>query len=467
MKTDFLWGGATASYQCEGAWKEGGKVESNWDYYMHTRHLAAADTACDHYHHMKEDIELAAKGGHTAYRFSLSWSRIIKNQEGDINPEGIQFYRDLLDTCKSYGLEPYVTIFHWDLPMYLEKEGGWLNAQTAFAYEHYVKVVLDAFSDCVTHWVTMNEPKWVTSRGYLVGDYPPFHKDVQEYMYAGFHIMFASALGIRAFREGNYPGKIGIVHSYTPVYGIDDTIESQIAVRYADNFNNNWVLDTAVFGEFPIDLVAELSKKYDMSFMKSEYLKIIKENTVDFVGLNYYSSTDVKKYTEGETTLIFNMQGKDGEKGKIMVKGWFEQVHNPHHKFTDWGIEIYPSGLYAGLKKAYEKYGLPIYISENGIGCYETIGDEMVEDDYRIEFLEDHIAAILDARDEGVDIRGYFVWSLMDLYSWGVGMDKRYGLIGVQDTPEQKRIPKKSYYWLHDVIESDGCLVNRDRYKKY
>ena len=237
-------------------------------------------------------------------------------------------------------------------------------------------------------------------------------------------------------------------------------------MRYADNFNNNWVLDTAVFGEFPIDLVAELAKKYDVSFMKSEYLKVIKANTVDFLGLNYYSSTDVKPYTEGETTLIFNTQGKGGEKGKIMVKGWFEQVHNPAHAFTDWGMEIYPVGLYHGLKKAYEKYQVPIYISENGIGCYEEIKDEMLEDDYRIAFLQDHIAAMLDAMEDGVDIRGYFVWSLMDLYSWISGMDKRYGLIGVQENETHKRVPKKSYSWFRDVIQSGGTLIDRSHYKE-
>lgn len=466
MKEKFLWGGATAAYQCEGAWQEDGKVESNWDHYMHEGNLPNGDVASDHYHHMKEDILLAKEGGHTSYRFSLSWSRIIKNKEGEVNELGIHFYNQLIDECISCGLQPYVTIFHWDLPMYLEEDGGWTNVETVFAYERYTKVVLDAFGDRVRHWVTVNEPKWFTSRGYLVGDYPPFHQNVQEYIYTAFHIMLASALGVRAFRQGGYAGEIGIVHSYGPVYGIDDTIETQIAVRYADNFNNNWVLDTAVFGEFPIDLLSEIAKTYDISFMKSEYLNIIKENTVDFLGLNYYSAIDVKPYTQGETSLVFNLQGKSGEKGKILVKNWFEQVHSTGHTFTDWGMEIYPVGLYHGLKKAYEKYGVPIYISENGVGYHETITDEMLEDEYRIQFLEDHIAAMLDAIDDGVDIRGYFVWSLFDVYSWAYGIGKRYGLIGVQDDHDFKRVPKKSYYWLKEVIVSQGNQIDRENYKK-
>lgn len=465
VRDDFLWGGATASYQCEGAWQEDGKVPSNWDWWLHEKGLPDADMASDHYHHFKEDIALAKAGGHTSYRFSLSWPRIIKDREGTPNQAGIDFYNAIIDECITNGIVPFVTIFHWDLPMYWEKVGGWTNSETALAFETYAKVCFEAFGDRARHWVTLNEPKWFTSRAYMVGDYPPFHQNVQEYVQAGFNIMLAGAIGVKVFREGGYPGQIGIVHSYTPVYGIDDTIESQIAVRYADNFNNNWVLDTAVFGEFPIDLVSELSKNYDLSCMKPEYLSIIKENTVDFLGLNYYSSTDVKAYIEGETMLRFNTKGKGGERGKIMVKGWFEQVYNPNHKFTDWGMEIYPEGLYLGLKKAYEKYGVPLYISENGIGCYEDITDEPVHDDYRISFLRDHIAAMLDAIDDGVDMRGFFVWSLFDLYSWISGMDKRYGLIGVQDGPEHKRVPKESFEWFKGVIESGGDTVDRLQYK--
>lgn len=461
----FLWGGATAAYQCEGAWDADGKVSSNWDWWLHERGLPNADVASDHYHHVLEDIALAKEGGHTAYRFSLSWPRIIKDREGTVNEAGIAFYNKIIDACAEAGIEPFVTVFHWDLPVYWEELGGWTNTQTALAFEHYARVCYEAFGDRVRSWVTINEPKWFTSRGYLVGDYPPFHQNAQEYIQAGFNIMLASALGVKVFREGGFEGSIGIVHSYTPVYGIDDTIESQIAVRYADNFNNNWVLDTAVFGEFPIDLVTELSRTYDLSCMKPEYLRIIKANTVDFLGLNYYSSTDVKAWTEGETTLRFNTSGKGGERGKIMVKGWFEQVYNPHHKFTDWGMEIYPEGLYHGLKKAFDKYHVPLYISENGIGCYEDITDEPVHDDYRISFLQDHIAAMLDAMDDGVDMRGYFVWSLFDLYSWISGMEKRYGLIGVTDDEEHRRVPKDSFAWFKRVIETGGDCIDRSQYK--
>ena len=184
---EFLWGGATAAYQCEGAWDADGKVSSNWDWWLHERGLPNADVASDHYHHVLEDIALAKEGGHTAYRFSLSWPRIIKDREGTVN-----------DACAEAGIEPFVTVFHWDLPVYWEELGGWTNTQTALAFEHYARVCYEAFGDRVRSWVTINEPKWFTSRGYLVGDYPPFHQNAQEYIQAGFNIMLASALGVKA-----------------------------------------------------------------------------------------------------------------------------------------------------------------------------------------------------------------------------------------------------------------------------
>lgn len=278
MNHDFLWGGATASYQCEGAWKEDDKVKSMWDHYLHEENLENGDIASDHYHRYEEDIRMMAEGGQNSYRFSLSWPRIIKNKEGDVNEKGIEFYHKILDTCKKYGIEPFVTIYHWDLPQYWEETGGWLNEEVCYAYQHYAKVCFDNFKDKITHWVTFNEPKWFICSGYLIGNYPPAHQNPQETIKAAFHVMYANALGVKAFREGNYPGNIGIVHSFTPVNGIDDTVETKIAMRYADNYCNNWILDTAAKGEIPIDLLTALSKIYDISFIKPKHLKTIKEN---------------------------------------------------------------------------------------------------------------------------------------------------------------------------------------------
>lgn len=463
MNKNFLWGGATASYQCEGAWDVDDKAESMWDHYLHLHDLENGDVASDHYHRYEEDIRMMKEGGQTSYRFSLSWPRIIKNREGEINQKGLDFYHHIIDTCHKYDIEPFVTLYHWDLPQYWEEKGGWLNVDVCEAFKHYSTVCFDEFGDKITHWTTFNEPKWFVVNGYFIGNYPPGLQDVQKTMMGAYHVMYASALSVQAFRKGQYPGQIGVVHSYTPVNGINESIETKIAMRYADNYCNNWVLDTAVKGEFPIDLVAKLSESYDISFMKEEHLEIIKQNTVDFIGLNYYARTLVKPYTSGETQLVFNHTGKKGE-SKVVIKGWFEQVKDPNSEFTAWDTEIYPKGLEDGLLEAYARYQLPIFVTENGVGVREDVTVDCVNDDYRISFMNDHINAIMNAQEAGCDIRGYYTWSPFDLYSWKNGCEKRYGLVAVDFKNNQIRKPKKSYYWFKEMIESNATLINRKKY---
>lgn len=460
MDKNFLWGGATASYQCEGAWNVDDKAESMWDHYLHEANLENGDIASDHYHRYEEDIRMMKEGGQNSYRFSLAWPRIIKNREGEINEKGIAFYHRILDACHKYGIEPFVTLYHWDLPQYWEETGGWLDHEVCAAFEHYAKVCYDSFGEKIVNWTTFNEPKWFVVNGYKIGNYPPGYQDTQKTMIAAYNVMYASALGVKAFREGNYKGKIGIVHSYTPVNGVDDTIETKIAMRYADNYCNNWILDTAALGEFPIDLVAELAKNHDISFMKADELKIIKENTVDFIGLNYYSRTLVKPYTEGETQLTFNHSGKKGE-SKVLIKNWFEQVKDPNNETTEWDTEIYPKGLEDGLIEAYQRYQRPLYVTENGIGVREDVTVDQVNDEYRISFMNDHINAIMNAMDAGCDIRGYYAWAPFDLYSWKNGVEKRYGIVAVDFEEEQVRKPKASYFWFKEIIESQGALIKR------
>lgn len=464
MNKNFLWGGATASYQCEGAWDQDGRVESMWDTYLHEKNLENGDIASDHYHRFREDIKQMKDGGHNSYRFSLSWPRIIKNLQGDINEKGIQFYDDLIDECHKNNIEPYVTIYHWDLPQYLQEIGGWLNVDVCYAYLKFVKVVLEKYKDKVKYWVTFNEPRWFVFNGYFIGNYPPEMHSAQDMIHAAYNVIYANALAVKAFRDGNYKGQIGIVHSYSPVDGVDDTLETKISMRNADNYCNNWVLDTAAFGVIPEDLIEKLRESYDLSFINEEHLKIIKNNTVDFLGLNYYARILVKPYTTGETTLIVNNSGSKA-KGttKTIVKGWFEQVQDPNSIYTEWDTEIYPKGLYNGLLRAHEKYKLPLYVTENGIGHYEEVDVDQVNDSYRIDFMNEHINALLNAVDKGADVRGYFAWSSFDLYSWKNGCEKRYGLIAVDWNDNLKRKPKASYYWFKEVCKSNGKSVVRKK----
>lgn len=461
MKKDFLWGGATASYQCEGAWNVDDKAESMWDHYLHANHLENGDVASDHYHHFEEDIKMMKEGGQNAYRFSLSWPRIIKNREGEINEKGIVFYNKVIDCCIEEGITPFVTLYHWDLPQYWQEVGGWLNDNICNAFANYAQVCFKAFGDRVYYWSTFNEPKWFTVNGYLIGNYPPCEKNLQHTVECGFNVMYSSALAIRKFRAGHYHGKIGIVHSYSPVDGIDETIETQIAMRNADNYANNWVLDTAALGKIPIDLISKLAESCDISFIKPACLKTIQENTVDFLGLNYYARTLVKPYTNGGTKMVFNNSGKKGST-QMRIKNWFEQVMDPNSEYTEWDTEIYPKGLEEGLIRAYNKYKLPIFITENGVGFRENIDVSQVKDDYRVSYMNDHINAIMNAQDTGVDVRGYFTWSPFDLYSWMNGVEKRYGLVAV-DFSTLKRKPKASYYWYKKIIASNGDLINRKK----
>ena len=464
LNDHFLWGSATASYQCEGAWDLDDKAESNWDRYLHENELENGDVASDFYHHYEEDIRMLSEGGQNAFRFSLSWPRIISDIDGTINPKGLDFYHRVIDTCLKYNVEPFVTLYHWDLPQYLEDEGGWLNRKTCDAYLHFAEVCFKEFSGKVKYWTTFNEPRWTIFNGYLIGNYCPGHHNAQETTVGAYHIMLAHAMAVNLFREKQIEGKIGIVHSYTPVDGVDDSPETLKAMRYADNYCNNWVLDVAAKGEIPEDLLDALSEKgIDLSFMKEEDLQQIRKARVDFLGLNYYSRALIKPYTEGETTLIINNKGKAAKgTSKTILKGWFEQIKDPNSEYTEWDTEIYPKGLYDGLLRAQERYGLPMYITENGVGMYEDVSG-YVEDDYRISFMNDHINAIMNAVDDGADVRGYFAWSTFDLYSWKNGCEKRYGLVAIDfNDPKLERRPKKSYQWYKKVADSNGaCIVRR------
>lgn len=463
MNGKMLWGSATASYQCEGAWNEDGKVESMWDHYLHQENLENGDVASDHYHRFREDIRQMAEGGQNAYRFSLSWPRIIKNESGKINEKGLDFYRQMIDACHENGIEPFVTCYHWDLPQYLEEKGGWLNKATAAAFQHYCEVVFKAFNGLVDHWTTFNEPKWFVFSGYMSGNYPPCHKNPQEVVNAAYNVMYANALAVKSFKELGILGSIGIVTSYQTIYGIDDSEACQLAFRNADNYCNNWIIDTACSGAFPSDMVAKLAAEgFDLSIAQPEELQLIKNNTVQFLGMNYYSPQFVKPYTGGETDVKVNNLGKN-YKGNMrtVVKNWFEVANDDMTELprNDWGMIIYPQGLREGLRRNSAKFSGPIYVTENGFGNYEDIHNGPVHDQYRIEYIREHVRYLLKAQSDGVDVRGYFVWSPFDLYSWKNGCEKRYGLVAVDFDHGCKRIPKDSYYWYRDEIASNWLDV--------
>ena len=459
-KGKMLWGSATASYQCEGAWNEDGRVESMWDRYLHEERLENGDNASDHYHRYQEDIERMAAGGQNAYRFSISWPRIIINRSGDVNEKGLEFYRKVIQCCLDHGIEPFVTCYHWDLPQYLEERGGWLNRETVDAFRHFCEVVFKAYDGLVEHWSTFNEPKWFIFCGYMSGNYPPCHRDPQEVIKCCYHVMLANAMAVESFRRMKIHGEIGLVASYQAFYSLEDSPAGRQALRNANNYANNWDVDTACLGSFPQDMVQKLKdEQYDLSFADQEDLELMKRNTVDFLGVNYYSPQYVRPYTSGETDVKVNNKGRHYSGNlKSVVKNWFEIADDemldqmPHN---DWGMIIYPQGLYDSLKQVSAKFSGAIYVTENGYGNYEDLSAGQIHDQYRIDYIRGHVQWLLKAQSEGVDVRGYFVWSPFDLYSWKNGCEKRYGLVAVDFNHGFQRIPKDSYYWYRDEILSD------------
>jgi Beta-glucosidase/6-phospho-beta-glucosidase/beta-galactosidase len=401
---------------------------------------------------------MMAEGGQNTFRFSVSWSRIIPDESHMVNKEGLAFYDKVLDTCEIYGIIPNVTLVHYDLPDYIGAKGGWCYEGIADEFAFYASVVFKHFGNRIPFYVTINEPSHNAYCCYLVGNYPPNEINIQHYFQCVYNMVVCNAKAIREFRKLHLKSQIGIVHASGSAEALKDTKDYQEAVKYADMFSNDWVLDPAIKGYFEEELIKKVKDSgIDLSFVKQDDLAVIKENTVDFLGQNAYCRILVKPYVSGETRATVNNAGSLSavREGKV-IKGWFESDYDPNVKLNPWGREIYPKCIYNTLINRKKRYGdIPIYITENGHGCYDVPDENgYVEDDERIQFLDEFIKYILKAKESGVNVKGYYVWSTMDLYSWINGYKKRYGLVRVDyDSKDLKRIPKKSYYWYRDFIK--------------
>lgn len=461
VNKSFLWGTASAAYQCEGGWNEGGKGESNWDQFCHgpknTKGFTG-DVAADFYHRYKEDIRLLKEGGHNTLRFSIAWTRILPTRDGPVNMEGVAFYKDVLKTCKESGIVPNVTLLHYDIPAWLEDIGGFQNPIFSDEFAKYAKVCFEQFGEEISFYVTINEATHNGCCSYLTGNYPPNKHDVQALVQVSYNFMVANAKAIREFRKMGFKNsQIGIVHTTNTVQILKDTPEYRIAQRRGDLFKNKWVTDPAILGHFPADLKPLLLESgIDLSFVKDEDLEIIKNNTVDFLGQNCYTRALVKPYESGETDYYPNNVGA-GQKSTegYVVKGWFQTDVDPNTPKNAWSREIYPKTVYDMLMGIKKDYGdIPVYITENGHALYEHPDENgCVNDDERIEFIQSYLEWLIKAQNEGCNVKGYYAWSTTDCYSWINGYDKRYGLIYVDYENGLKRIPKKSYYWYKQYIK--------------
>jgi beta-glucosidase len=439
----FVWGTATASYQIEGAYDEDGRGLSIWDTFSRTpgkvRNGDNGDVACDSYHRYEEDIALIKQLGVSAYRFSIAWPRIIPDGDGAVNPKGLAYYHTFIDKLLEAGVEPYVTIYHWDLPQALQDKGGWLNRATIDAFVRYSEVLFKAYGGKVKKWFTINEPWCASFLSYTIGEHAPGYRDLQMGVDAGHHLMVAHGKTVLRFRELGIPGEIGFAPNVSWKVPYSNRPEDVAAARREMGWTNDWFLDPVFKGEYPQYLIDVFAKHGAKLHVEPGDMELIRE-PVDFYAINYYSG-NVVRHKEGFG--LFDSETVD-----------YGRDH------TEMGWVIMPEGLSSVLLDLKQKYGdIPVYISENG-ACYndEPGPDGRVRDDRRIDYLRSHIVEINRAIASGVNLKGYFVWSLLDNFEWAFGYEKRFGIVHV-NYRTLKRTPKDSYYWYQKVAKNNWFEV--------
>ncbi len=439
--TDFLWGAATSAYQVEGSPLADGAGPSIWHRFSHTPGLVAndenGDVACDHYHRYEADIALMHELGLNAYRFSVSWSRIFPEGKGRVNEKGLDFYRRLVDSLRAAAIQPMITLYHWDLPAALDDRGGWLNRNIARWFADYANVMFRALDDRQPIWATLNEPWVVTDGGYLHGPLAPGHRNSFEAPIASHNLLRAHGAAVAAYRAIGR-GTIGIVVNLEPKVPASDSKQDREATQRADAYMNRQYLDPIFFGSYPAELPPLFGEAWPQ-FPETDFAEI--RQPIDFVGVNYYKRGITRHDDQ-----------------KLIERA--SQVHNPRAAYTETGWEVYPPGLTDILLWVVERYGkIPIYITENGAAFYDPpTADSKVEDPLRVDYLRKHLRAAREAIRRGVDLRGYFIWSLLDNFEWALGYAKRFGIVHV-DFETQKRTLKASAHFYKDVIRTRGKVL--------
>ncbi len=435
----FVWGAATASYQVEGAWREDGKGESIWDRFSHTpgkiENGDTGDVAADHYHRWQSDIQLMADLGLKAYRFSVAWPRVVPQGHGKVEPRGLDFYSRLVDGLLAAGIEPWVTLYHWDLPQVLQDRGGWPARDTAKAFAEYAEVVVRGLGDRVKHWMTLNEP-WVSAvLGYHLGFHAPGHHDMAEAAAATHHLLLGHGLAVPVIRRDSPGAEVGVVLNYSPAHPASDREEDIIAARRADAVVERMYLDPLAGRPYPVEAMDLEQLSMDM-IQPGDMATIA--TPIDFLGLNNYTR-DVVRY--------------GGEFGA-------DAVERKGVERTEMGWEVYPEGIYEMLMRVTREYPFKaLYVTENGAAFPDQVGpDGKVDDPRRVSYLKRYLTQAARAIADGAPLRGYFVWSLMDNFEWSFGYSKRFGVVYV-DFETQARIPKTSARWYSQVI-ADNAIVD-------
>lgn len=440
FKKDFIWGAATAAYQLEGGAFDDGKGLNIWDTFTHRKGKIFeghnGDTACDHYHHIDEDLDIMKSLGLKSYRFSVSWSRVLPNGTGKVNESGVDFYNHLIDGLIERGIEPCMTLYHWDLPYALHLKGGWLNDNSSDWFEEYAKLIKERFGDRVKNFITFNEPQVFVGCGYYEGSHAPGYKlSKGELLRIGHNVLKAHGKAVSALRKGS-ECKIGLTSAagaVMPVSNSEEDIERARSEYFNSDydgfvFSNSFWYDPAIFGKYP-DWVYDYNE-IDAPTITDEDMKIINQ-PIDFIGLNIYNG----RYVSAKSGTVTNRAGMP-------------------MSLIQWPIT--PEALYWGPRYYFERYNKPIMITENGMSCHDAVSlDGKVHDPNRIDYLNRYLLELKRAVDDGVKIDGYFVWSLIDNFEWAHGYKERFGIVYC-DYETQKRTLKDSAFWYKNVIETNG-----------
>jgi beta-glucosidase len=439
---DFLWGAATSAYQVEGSPLADGAGPSIWQRFVHSPGLVqdgdTGDVACDHYRRYESDIRLMRELGLNAYRFSVSWSRVLPQGRGTVNEKGLDFYRRLVDGLLANGIQPLVTLYHWDLPAALDDRGGWLNPDIAGWFADYARVLFRALDDRVEMWATLNEPWVVTDGGYLHGALAPGHKNLFEAPIASHNLLLSHAAAVEAYRaEGRH--RIGIVVNLEPKTSASDRPEDLAATKRADAYMNRQYLDPVFFGRYPEELREIFGEAWG-EFPEEDLARI--RQPLDFLGINYYT----RSVTKDDPSALPVRAGREIQR---------------HHTYTETSWEVWPQGLTDTLVWLKERYGdIPLYITENGAAFFDppVALDDPHPDPLRVAYLREHLQAAWRAITQGVDLRGYCAWSLLDNFEWSLGYSKRFGIVHV-DFATQVRTVKQSGRFYAEVIRTRGAAL--------
>ena len=469
---DFLWGAATSAYQVEGAAYEDGKKPSQQDVINKDNYkiygFATADVASDQYHHYKEDVAMMKEMGFSCYRFSIAWSRVFPDGVGEVNEKGIQYYRDLIHELKANGIEPIVTLYHYDLPWALvEKYGGWLDRQVVKDFEYFARYVINEFKNDVKYWTTINEQSIIvqywTEKCYVPEDL----RDNGQLRYQiNHHMNLAHAIACNLVHELVPGGLVGAPLGYSPIYPLTSKPEDFMAMQNAQALRNDYYTDIYFKGIYNKAAQHYLEEHGLAPKIEEGDMELIASGKSDFLALNYYASECAKGCPDdGSETIRWSGVNRSGKKGEIdgfeTHPGFYKMCENPNLDKTDWDWAIDPTGMEYMLRDLYNRYNKPLMITENGLGAHDTLTEDgKIHDDYRIDYLKKHIAAMKKAMDYGVEMIAYCPWSSVDLLSTSNGVKKRYGFVYVDrtddDPKECKRIRKDSFYWYQKLIRSNG-----------